>query len=93
MRREILLAYVTVLERADELLRVCATATGGVDQLRLSVEEAFRLSPVAARPYWPCRSTLHTKRTQQIRQELGDVDRQVARKSEPRRIPVCELLK
>lgn len=79
MRREILIAYVTVLDRANELLHMCAAATGGADQLRLAVEEAFGLSPVAADAVLALQVRRFTPSAlEQIRQELVDVDRQVA---------------
>jgi hypothetical protein len=78
MRREVLLAYVTVLERANELLHVCAIATGGAYQLRLAVQEAFGLSPVAADAVLALQVRRFTPSAlEQIRQELVDVDRQM----------------
>lgn len=79
MRREILDAYVTVLERADELLNVCAAATGGAEQLRVAVEDAFGLSPVAADAVLALQVRRLTPiALEQIRQELIDVDREMA---------------
>ncbi|PVW03004.1 hypothetical protein DEA06_14670 [Microbacterium sp. Gd 4-13] len=78
MRREILLAYVTVLDRAEELLRVCAAAIGEATEARLAVEDTFGLSPVAADAVLALQVRRFTPTSlEQIRQELVDVDRQL----------------
>lgn len=47
-RREILMAYIEVLGRLDELVKSCSTDAGAVPELRSAVQEAFGLSPIAA---------------------------------------------
>lgn len=79
MRREILLAYVTVLGRTDELLQVCAATTGDAKELQLAVEAAFGLSPLAAHAVVALQVQRFTPGAlKQIRQELADVERHVA---------------
>jgi DNA gyrase/topoisomerase IV subunit A len=48
VRRDILAAYIAVIDRPDKLLEVCANAAGGIENVRLAVEKAFGLSTVAA---------------------------------------------
>ena len=78
-RREIMLAYVKVLERPGDLLRVCAGVSGDGDEVRAAVEKVFDLSPFAAdavlqlqvRRFTPAQ--LHL-----IRAELAEVERAIA---------------
>ncbi len=67
-----------MLDRADELLRVCAAATGEASEARLAVEEAFGLSPVAADAVLALQVRRFTPTALvQIRQELVEVNRQL----------------
>ncbi len=47
-RRDILVAYVAVMDRPEELLAVCANASGDADDVRRAIERAFEISAVAA---------------------------------------------
>ena len=47
-RREIVVAYIEVLDRLAELVDLCSTVAGDTQELRTAVEEAFGLSPMAA---------------------------------------------
>ncbi|OAH49497.1 hypothetical protein [Microbacterium oleivorans] len=47
-RRDILLAYIAVMDRPEELLAVCANASGDADDVRRAIERAFEISAVAA---------------------------------------------
>ncbi|QHC61221.1 hypothetical protein [Rathayibacter sp. VKM Ac-2760] len=48
IHREILAAYITVLDQPEKLLEACLNAVGGMVDARLAVEKAFGFSTVAA---------------------------------------------
>lgn len=77
-RQEILSAYVTALDRVEDLLRVCARVRGDGDDASSAVAEAFGVSRVAADAIL----TLQVRRftptaIERIRVELADVGRQL----------------
>lgn len=74
-RREILAAYVVVLDRLGELTDVCAAVTGDADELRIALQESFDLSPSAADAilHIQVRRFTPTERLK-IEQELAEVD-------------------
>ena len=74
-RREILAAYVVVLDRLDELFEVCSAVTGGTDELRHAVQEAFELSPIAADAILVMQVRRFTpSERRKIEKELADLD-------------------
>lgn len=77
--REILSAYIAVSERPDELLRVCGSASGGIDAAKLAVAEAFDVSEVAAAAILDLQVRRFTPSAiERTRAELADVDRRLA---------------
>lgn len=80
MRRAILAAYVSVLDRMGELVQVCSTVAGGAEELHAAVQDAFSLSPIAADAVlaMQIRRFTPTER-QRIVDELADVDLWLAR--------------
>jgi DNA gyrase/topoisomerase IV subunit A len=48
LRREFVSAYVVAVERRDELLRICANAPGGIDDVVRAVSRAFDVTEPAA---------------------------------------------
>lgn len=47
-RRDIIAAYVAVSARLDEFVQICSTTSGGRDEVRAAVQEAFSLTEVPA---------------------------------------------
>lgn len=77
-RREILLAYVTVLEQTDRLFEICASTAGDIDDLRSAVADAFGLSTIAAEAVVHLQVRRFTPRVrEQLREELADLDRRL----------------
>lgn len=42
------MAYIAVMDRPEELLTVCANASGHADQVRRAIQEAFGITALAA---------------------------------------------
>lgn len=79
LRREILLAYVKVLERPHELFDVCAAVSGDGDDLRAAVGDAFELDPIAADAVLALQVRRFTPRGRKLLQdELADLDLRIA---------------
>lgn len=79
-RREILEAYVEVLNRLPELVEICAGVDGDAHTLRTAVEEAFGLSSFAADAVLTMqvrRFTPHER--QKITDELADIETRLRR--------------
>jgi DNA gyrase/topoisomerase IV subunit A len=79
-RREILEAYVKASTRLGELVEVCSSVTGDVDQLRNAVQNAFKLSPYAAQAVLDMqvrRFTPHER--QRILDELAELNLRLER--------------
>lgn len=77
--REILSAYVRVLERPEELLRVCAESPGDTAAAVAAVAEAFEVSDIAAQAILDLQVRRFTPESfVQIRAELADVERRLA---------------
>lgn len=75
-RREILRGYLTVLERAGELLEVCASVDGDSAAARSAVIEAFGVSEIAADAILSLQVRRFTPAAiEEIRTELNDLDR------------------
>ncbi len=47
-RRNILWAYIAVMDKPEKLLAACATASGDANEVRRAVEKAFNLTALAA---------------------------------------------
>ncbi|MDT0182001.1 hypothetical protein Q9S36_17620 [Microbacterium sp. ARD31] len=47
-RRDILTAYIAVMNRPEELLAICTDASGDADQVRGAIQDAFGISALAA---------------------------------------------
>lgn len=79
MRREILEAYVAVLTRSDELLRVCSASSGDETDVKSAVVDAFNVSEVAADAILALQVRRFTPAVlKQIQLELADVERDLA---------------
>ena len=78
-RREIISAYVTVLERSEKLLQVCASVDGdGIDDAIAAVVEAFGVSAAAAEAILVLQVRRFTPSSiRHIRDELTDIDRRL----------------
>lgn len=77
-RREILAAYVEVLQNVEKLLAVCADTTGDRDELRSAICEGFQLSPSAADAVLSLQVVRFAPlQVQVIRDELADVERRL----------------
>jgi len=78
-RREIVAAYVKVLERPEELLRVCRDAPGDTAAAVSAVAEAFEVSDIAAQAILDMQVRRFTPESfVQIRAELADIERRLA---------------
>ncbi|WP_431075006.1 hypothetical protein [Microbacterium phyllosphaerae] len=78
-RREIVAAYVKVLERPEELLRVCRDAPGDTAAAVSAVAEEFEVSDIAAQAILDLQVRRFTPESfVQIRAELADVERRLA---------------
>ncbi len=74
-RREIIAAYVVVMDRLGELVEVCSAVTGDVEELRHAVQETFELSPLAADAVLALQVRRFTpSERQKIQDELADLD-------------------
>lgn len=79
-RREIVAAYVAVLARVDEFVRICSTVEGGRDEVRAAVQDAFGLTEVAAEAVLTMQMhRLSPSERQQTRDELATLDAHVER--------------
>lgn len=75
LRREIIAAYVVVLDRLGELTEVCSAVTGGVEDLRHAVQQTFELSPLAADAVLALQVRRFTpNERQKIQHELAEID-------------------
>ena len=75
-RREIIAAYLEVLDRLEELVEICASVEGDTDDLRAAVQEAFGISPIAADAVLAMQVRRFTpEERHKIRNELADIDR------------------
>lgn len=78
MRRDILLGYIAVLDQPGKLIDVCAAVSGDVDDVRLAVEQAFDLGPVAADAVLSMQIRRFTPRERhRIVDELAELDAQL----------------
>lgn len=74
-RREIIGAYIEVLDRLDVLLETCSAVEGDAQELRSSVQEAFGLSPRAADAILSMQVRRFTpNERQRLRAELAEID-------------------
>lgn len=75
-RREIIAAYLQVLDRLEELVEICASVDGDTDDLRIAVQEAYGISPIAADAVLAMQVKRFTpEERRKIRSELADIDR------------------
>ncbi|WP_091501351.1 hypothetical protein [Microbacterium sp. cf332] len=79
-RREILAAYVIVLGRLHDLIDLCEASSGESTDLRVAVQEAFDLGPVAADAVL----SLQVRRfspgeRRRVEDELDELDARIAR--------------
>ncbi|GEP49162.1 hypothetical protein FVP74_11885 [Microbacterium saccharophilum] len=76
MRREILRGYVTVLERAGELLQVCASVDSDAAAAGSAIAEAFGVSDTASDAILHLQVRRFTPTAlEEIRNELDDLER------------------
>lgn len=79
-RREIVAAYVAVLDRLDEFVRICATTQGGRDEVRAAVQDAFGLTEVPSEAVLAMQMhRLSPPERQKVRDELAAVDAEIER--------------
>ena len=79
-RREILVAYLEVLDRLGELVEICLRVEGDTDELRSAVQQAFGISPIAADAVLAMQARRFTpSERHKLRNELADVDRWLQR--------------
>lgn len=75
LRREILAAFVVVLDRLGELTEVCSAVSGDAEELSRAVQETFELSPIAADAILAMQVRRFTPvERQRIQQKLADLD-------------------
>jgi len=75
-RREIIAAYLQVLDRLEELVEICASVDGDTDDLRIAAQEAYGISPIAADAVLAMQVKRFTpEERRKIRSELADIDR------------------
>jgi len=75
-RREIIAAYLQVLDRLEELVEICASVDGDTDDLRIAVQEAYGISPIAADAVLAMQvKRITPEERRKIRSELADIDR------------------
>lgn len=80
--REILMAYLEVLNRLGELVEVCSAVDGDAQKLRRAVQEAFGLSPIAADAVLALQVRRFTpNERQKIKDELAGLDLWLAHNS------------
>jgi DNA gyrase/topoisomerase IV subunit A len=76
VRREIIAAYLEVVDRLEELVEICSSVEGDTDELRIEVQEAFGFSPIAADAVLAIQVRRFTpKERNKMRNELADIDR------------------
>jgi DNA gyrase/topoisomerase IV subunit A len=81
-RREILVAYLEVLDRVGELVDICLAVEGDAQQLRRAVQEAFGVSQIAADAVLALQVRRFTPdERQKIKDELVGLDLWLARNS------------
>lgn len=74
-QREMLVAYLEVLDRLGELIEVCSAVEGDYEELRRAVQEAFALSPTAAEVVLSLQVRRFTpNERQKIRDALAELD-------------------
>lgn len=74
-RREIIAAYVAVTARLDEFVRICLTTSGGRDEVRAAVRDAFSLTEVPAEAVLSMQMhRLSPSERQKMRDELAALD-------------------
>jgi DNA gyrase/topoisomerase IV subunit A len=74
-RREIIAAYIQVLDRLGELVEICSAVEGDTDELRSKVQEAFGLSSIATDAVLSMQVRRFTPNEQhKMRDELADLD-------------------
>ncbi|GAA5201806.1 hypothetical protein [Microbacterium jejuense] len=74
-RREILAAYIDIINRLGELIEICSAVEGDTEELRKAVQASFGLSPVAADAVLSMQVRRFTpNERQKIRDELADID-------------------
>ncbi len=74
-RREIIAAYIQVLDRLGELVEICSAVEGDTHELRSKVQEAFGLSPIAADAVLSLQVRRFTpNERRRMRYELADID-------------------
>jgi DNA gyrase/topoisomerase IV subunit A len=79
-RREIVVAYIEVLDRLAELVDLCSTVTGDTQELRTAVEEAFGLNPVAADAVLSMQVRRFTpNEREKLRNEFADLEQRLQR--------------
>jgi DNA gyrase/topoisomerase IV subunit A len=79
-RREILVAYLEVMDRLGELVEVRSKVEGDAQKLRRAVQEAFGLSAIAADAVLALQVKRFTpSERQKIGDELSDLDLSLAR--------------
>lgn len=75
VRKEILSAYLKVLERPEDLVRVCASVTGDSEDLRTAVIVAFGVSEMAADAILALQVRRFTPlAVKQMREEMSDYE-------------------
>ncbi|QCR42092.1 hypothetical protein C1N74_15985 (plasmid) [Microbacterium sp. SGAir0570] len=79
-RREIVAAYVAVLDRLDEFVQICATTQGGRDQVRAAVQDAFGLTEIPSEAVLTMQMhRLSPPERQKVRDELAALDAEIER--------------
>ncbi len=74
-RREILVAYIQVLDRLGELVEVCSAVEGDTQELRHAVQEKFGIGPIAADAVLALQVRRFTPvERQKIRDALAELD-------------------
>ena len=75
MRREVLVAYIEVLDRLGELIKVCSAVERDHEELRHAVQHVFGLSPIAGDGVLSLQVRRFTpNEPQKIREALADLD-------------------
>ena len=82
-RREIIAAYLEVLDRLGELVEICSSVQGDTDELRNAVQQAFGISPIATDAVLALQVRRFTpNERRKILNELADIDRWLEEASE-----------
>jgi DNA gyrase/topoisomerase IV subunit A len=78
--REIVVAYIEVLDRLAEFVDLCSTVAGDTHELRTAVEEAFGLSPMAADAVLSMQVRRFTPNEREtLRSEFADLEQRLQR--------------